>query len=77
MYPKLHDAIVLVLLDVSDGAGNTQWIADQIVHRNLYHGKGTSPVNADAIRLQAIDPRRAHLFQMPSQNTVKLRIESP
>jgi len=77
MYPKLHDAIVWVLLDIAEGQATARWIAEQIHARKLYR-KPMSVATLEArIRKCAKDPKRAHLFEMPTRNTIKLRIEQP
>jgi hypothetical protein len=77
MKSNLQDAIVIVLLDVVDGQASTFWVTDQILARGLYRARIEREVLAIQVRSCARNPKYAHLFQTPTRNTIKLRIETP
>jgi len=72
---KLHEAIIVVLINKSNRVATTEEIAKEINKRDLYKKKDLSEVEAGQIKLRTKLSNGAyhHLFEFIEPNIVKLK----
>jgi len=71
----LHEAIAVVLLNCEDKTASTDFIAEEINRRGLYHRKDGAPLPAYQVmqRTKLSNRQYYHLFKFIEPNIVKLK----